>query len=114
MRDRELYARLLGITAPWQVQDVELRLDDGEVLLRLTPAGAVLRCPHCRAAAPGYGACFTALFEALVIDWLHEASLAAVARRLQMSWDEVDGIQQRAVVRGLARRPAAPHRIDSC
>ena len=37
MRDRELYARLLGIAPPWQVQDVELRLDDGEVLVRLAP-----------------------------------------------------------------------------
>ena len=47
-----------------------------------------------------------------MIDWLHEASLSAVARRLQLSWDEVDGIQQRAVGRGLARRPAVhPVRI---
>lgn len=155
MRDRELYARLLGIAAPWHVQDVELRLDDGEVLVRLAPADTTLHCPHCGAAAPGYdarerrwrhldtcqyrtiviaevprvhcathgvvqiavpwadaGARFTALFEALAIDWLHEASLAAVARRLQLSWDEVDGIQQRAVARGLARRPALrPERI---
>jgi transposase len=155
MRDRELYARLLGITAPWHVQDVELRLDDGEVLVRLTPEDTALHCPRCRAPAPGYdarerrwrhldtcqyrtiviasvprvhcathgvvqiavpwaepGARFTALFEALVIDWLHEASLAAVARRLQLSWDEVDGIQQRAVARGLARRAAVrPQRI---
>ena len=58
------------------------------------------------------GARFTALFEALVIDWLHEASLTAVARRLQLSWAEVDGIQQRAVARGLARRAAVcPRRI---
>ena len=155
MRDRELYARLLGISAPWHVQEVELRLDDGEVLVRLAPDDATFSCPHCRAAAPGYdarerrwrhldtcqyrtiviaavprvhcathgvvqvavpwaeaGARFTALFEALVIDWLHEASLTAVARRLQLSWDEVDGIQQRAVARGLARRAAVcPRRI---
>jgi hypothetical protein len=47
---------------------------------------------------------FTALFEALVIDWLHEASIQAVARRLDLSWDQVDGVMQRAVRRGLARR----------
>jgi len=47
---------------------------------------------------------FTALFEALVINWLHEASFAAVARQLRLSWDQVAGIQDRAVKRGLARR----------
>lgn len=47
---------------------------------------------------------FTAHFEALVIDWLKEANIAAVARLMNLSWDEVDGIQARAVLRGLARR----------
>lgn len=47
---------------------------------------------------------FTAMFEALVIDWLKEASVSAVARQLRMSWDQVASIQSRAVVRGLARR----------
>lgn len=155
MRDRELYARLLGIVAPWHVQEVDLRLEEGEVHVRLVPEAAAFHCPHCGTASPGYdarerrwrhldtcqyrtiviadvprvhcathgvvqltvpwadaGARFTALFEALVIDWLREASLAAVARRLHLSWDAVDGIQQRAVARGLARRPAVqPLRI---
>ncbi len=58
------------------------------------------------------GSRFTALFEALVIDWLREASLAAGGRRLQLSWDEGEGILSRAVARGLARRPVArPRRI---
>lgn len=47
---------------------------------------------------------FTALFEAVVIDWLLEASFAAVSRQLRLSWDQVAGIQERAVRRGLARR----------
>ena len=51
---------------------------------------------------------FTALFEALVIDWLLEASFAAVARQLRLTWDEVAGIQDRAVRRGLARRDRKP------
>lgn len=51
---------------------------------------------------PGSG--FTALFEALIIDWLGEASTLAVARRLGLSWDQVDGVMQRAVRRGLLRR----------
>ena len=58
------------------------------------------------------GSRFTALFESLVIDWLKEASFAAVARRLGLSWDEVDGIMSRAVGRGLAKREeSAPTRI---
>lgn len=50
------------------------------------------------------GSGFTALFEALVIDWLKEASLKAVADQLSLSWGAVDRIMQRAVERGLARR----------
>lgn len=50
------------------------------------------------------GSSFTALFEALVIDWLRAATTQAVARRLGMSWDQVNGVMQRAVRRGLARR----------
>lgn len=50
------------------------------------------------------GSGFTALFEALVIDWLQAANIQAVAQQLGLSWDAVDGIQQRAVKRGLARR----------
>ena len=57
-------------------------------------------------AEPGSG--FTALFECLVIDWLKVASIAAVARLMRMSWDEVDGVMQRAVRRGLARREVKP------
>lgn len=57
-------------------------------------------------AEPGAG--FTALFEALVISWLKEASIAAVARQLKLSWNAIDGIMQRAVKRGLARRKRKP------
>jgi len=55
---------------------------------------------------------FTSIFEALAIDWLQEASIAAVSRVLGVSWDELDGIMQRAVLRGLARREKlTPHRL---
>lgn len=148
MRDRELYARILNLTAPWSVADVDLDLKGQEVRIRLEPdAGAELRCPDCDTVCARYdrrerqwrhldtcqlktilvaevprvtcathgvlqikipwaepGSRFTAMFEALVIDWLLEASLLAVARQLEMTWDEVDGIQGRAVARGLARR----------
>ncbi|MEO0630118.1 MAG: ISL3 family transposase, partial [Planctomycetota bacterium] len=58
------------------------------------------------------GSRFTAAFEAYAIGWLLEAPVAAVSRRLRVSWDQVDGIMQRAVQRGLARRDElAPRRI---
>jgi len=62
-------------------------------------------------AEPGSG--FTALFEALVIDWLKEASTSAVSERLRLSWNAVDGIMQRAVKRGLSRREVlSPRQIS--
>jgi transposase len=57
---------------------------------------------HVPWAEPGSG--FTALYEALVIDWLKEASIQAVSRQLSLSWNAIDGVMQRAVKRGLVRR----------
>ena len=51
---------------------------------------------------------FTALFEALAIEWLKAASQTAVAGQLHLSWDEIHGIMERAVKRGLERREAEP------
>ena len=51
---------------------------------------------------------YTALFERMVIGWLMVASTSAVARNLRLSWNAVDGIMQRAVARGLARRTTIP------
>lgn len=62
-------------------------------------------------AEPGSG--FTALFEALVINWLKQASTSAVAERLRLSWNAVDGVMQRAVKRGLSRRgELSPRRLS--
>lgn len=59
------------------------------------------------------GSGFTALFEALVIDWLKAASVATVASYLGLGWKAVDGIMQRAVRRGLARRAtSSPEHIS--
>lgn len=59
---------------------------------------------------PGSG--FTALFEALVIDWLKEASISAVAEQLGLGWEATAGIMSRAVRRGLERRALKlPRRI---
>lgn len=151
MRDRELYAQILGVSKPWSVSRVELALDEGEVRVWVERSeGEPLRCPECDQKGAKYdsaerrwrhldtcqyqtiliaqiqrircrehgvrqievawaepGSRLTALFEALVIDWLLQTgNMAAVARGLALSWDQVDGIQRRAVARGLARRGA--------
>lgn len=54
------------------------------------------------------GSRFTAMFEAIVIDLLKVAPISAVADHMRLSWDQVDGIQSRAVERGLRRRQAKP------
>ena len=123
MTETTLYERLLGIERPWQVCDVRLALDQGDVEVGVEFVGETLVCPACGAACPGYDrrrrtwrhldtmqyrtlvwaevprvrcaehgvqqvrvpwtdprARFTALFEAMVIDWLAVASFEAVAR----------------------------------
>lgn len=148
MRDRELYGRILGISAPWRVTEVALEESDQRVVVFLEHGGkGGLSCPECGQSCPGYDALerrwrhldtcqfqtilvaqvprcscpqhgvrqvavpwadehsrFTALFEAVAIDWMQEAGRAATARRMRLSWDEADGIMRRAVARGLARR----------
>jgi transposase len=148
MRDRDLYATILGLTSPWKVMDVELDPKSETVAVQVEATGkSADLCPECGAKCPRHdsrarrwrhldtcqyqtilvarvprvkcaehgvrqvsvpwsepGSGFTALFEAIVIDWLKEATVLAVARRLKLTWDEVDGIMQRAVKRGLARR----------
>ena len=47
---------------------------------------------------------FTQLFERLAIDLMLECSILAACGILRISWDEADGIKQRAVKRGLARK----------
>jgi transposase len=148
MRDKDLYAQILGIQPPWMVREVALNLAEGEIVIHVQHDPAVaLTCPECGSEVPGYdtrercwrhldtcqyhtilaaevprcrcsehgvhqvsvpwgepGSRFTALFEALIIDWLKETSMSAVGRNLDLSWDQIDGIMQRAVTRGLARR----------
>jgi transposase len=49
---------------------------------------------------------FTLLFERLAIDLMLDCSISAACDILRVSWDEADGIKQRAVARGLARKEA--------
>jgi transposase len=148
VRDKELYAGILGVKAPWQVEDVVLDRVRQEVRVRLSfDSSMQAECPVCGERCPGYdtrprswrhldtcqfktiieadvprvsckkhnvvqigvpwaepGSGFTALMEALVIDWLKEANISAVADLVRLSWDQVDGIMARAVKRGIARR----------
>jgi transposase len=149
VQDRDLYARILGLTAPWEVTDVKLDAKGGEVCVTVAHRSrADLQCPDCKKPCRGYdstarrwrhldtcqfktilvadvprvecpehgvrqvqvpwaerGARFTALMEAVVIDWLRTlASIKAVAEQLRLSWDEVDTIVKNAVKRGLMRR----------
>lgn len=53
---------------------------------------------------------FTALFERFAIDLMLACSTKQAAELLQISWDQADGMKQRAVVRGLARRADEPVR----
>jgi len=47
---------------------------------------------------------YSLLFEAMVIMLLKETSIASLSCMLNMSWNSVDGMMQRAVSRGLSRR----------
>lgn len=148
MRDKELYAAILGIQLPWQVTSVVLDAKTEEVRVSIEAVtGTRFSCPQCKQSCPGYdtrrrsfrhldtcqfktileadiprvqctehgvlqidipwaepNSGFTALMEALIIDWLQEASIQAVARRMALTWDQIDGVLQRAVRRGLERR----------
>ena len=151
MQDHELYRRILGIEAPWFVDAVDLKLEDGEVHVYLRHHEMIdWPCPECGAACKLYdhqperrwrhldtcqyqtilhaepprtecrdhgvkaiklpwaepSSRVTALFEALAIAWLKAASQKAVAGLLKLSWDEIHGIMERAVKRGLERRKA--------
>lgn len=53
---------------------------------------------------------FTALFEALAIRLLRETTVLGLARVMRLSWHEAEGIQARAVQRGLQRRADEPIR----
>src|SRR5215211_541354 len=114
MRDRDLYARIIGIEKPWSVADVRLNEKARTVEVVIGFDGPAT-CPECGTSCPQYdrrerrwrhldtmqfgtyliaevprieceehgvrqvkvpwseaGSRFTALFEAVVIDWLKE------------------------------------------
>jgi len=54
---------------------------------------------------------FTALFERFAIEVMLETSIAGAAKILGLSWDEAHHVMERAVARGLARRPHQVPRV---
>ena len=48
MRDIKLYERLLGLEPPWRIDSVDLRLEQGEVVLHVeVQEGTLWGCPEC-------------------------------------------------------------------
>lgn len=52
MQDTELYQHLLGVSAPWQVVRVELRVAEGSVDVFVEQSTKELPCPTCGVASP--------------------------------------------------------------
>ena len=55
MRDKDLYAQILGIKSPWQVSGVELALSEGKITVHVEQEEVVQHCcPTCGKVSPGY------------------------------------------------------------
>jgi transposase len=147
MQDFQLYQQILGLTEPWRVEQVTLKLKEKTVEVRVGYADTLWGCPQCQqrmqihdyeerrwrhldscqfqtiiasrvpvVRCPTHGtqtvavpwaekyARFTRLFERFAIDVMLECSISGACDLLKVSWDEADGIKQRAVKRGLARK----------
>lgn len=147
MKDTKMYEELLGLKSPWRVKAVDLRLEQGEVVIHVEPDRQSWACPECqmrmhvhdyvtrrwrhldtcqfktiiearvpRVKCSEHGTTlvqvpwaekhgrFTAMFERLAIDMMHDCSIKAASKYLRLSWDEVDHIKAKAVERGLRRK----------
>ncbi len=54
MRDKDLYAAIIGVTSPWMVHEVGLRTEAEEVEVFIEHDGRHFACPQCAQASPGY------------------------------------------------------------
>ena len=148
MKDFELYQQILGLVKPWQVKQVTLQPESGEVEVEVECRESVWGCPQChqrmqiqdwerrrwrhldscqfktiivaevpRVKCAEHGtqtvvvpwaekySRFSKFFERFAIDVMLECSILGAAEKiLRISWDEADGIKQRAVKRGLGRK----------
>jgi len=54
MNDKQLYGKILGVSSPWTVTGVDLRLEQGEVKIMVEHDPVALSCPECERICPGY------------------------------------------------------------
>ena len=54
MRDTRIFARIMGIKAPWRVKEVRLSVPEQQLEVELSRGKGRLRCPECGKACPGY------------------------------------------------------------
>ena len=47
MNDKKLYEQILGINSPWHVEQVELKLEAGQILIGVEGSSEVDACPEC-------------------------------------------------------------------
>ncbi len=156
MKNTLFYKKVLGLSAPWEVTNVDLHEEDEEVVVKIEASrDHLFECPICSAKSKRYdhnkkmwrdkdschfktiivaniprvncpehgvrtvtvpwagkGSRYTYLFESYVINWLKEATVSAVARQINLGYDAIAGIRERAVKRGLKRRgPISPKRV---
>ena len=121
-KEREIEVRVACAETHWacsqcgqrmEIHDYEERrwrhLDSCQFKTILVSRVAIVRCAEHGAQtvvvpwAEKYGR-FSQLFERLAIDVMLECSISGACDILGISWDEADGIKQRAVKRGLARK----------
>ena len=121
-KEREIEVRVACAETHWacsqceqrmEIHDYEERrwrhLDSCQFKTILVSRVAIVRCAEHGAQtvvvpwAEKYGR-FSQLFERLAIDVMLECSISGACDILGISWDEADGMKQRAVKRGLARK----------
>ncbi len=121
-KEREIEVRVACAETHWacsqceqrmEIHDYEERrwrhLDSCQFKTILVSRVAIVRCAEHGAQtvvvpwAEKYGR-FSKLFERLAIDVMLECSISGACEILGISWDEADGIKQRAVKRGVARK----------
>jgi transposase len=125
MKEQEIEVRVGFADTLWgcprcqqrmQIHDYEERrwrhLDSCQFKTVIVSCVPIVKCPEHGAQtvavpwAEKYGR-FSRLFERLAIDVMLECSIRGACELLRISWDEADGIKQRAVKRGLARKAPA-------
>src|ERR1035441_9893530 len=91
MDDRQLYQAILGLTAPWQVERVELRKDAQEVDVHVRwPEKTAGECPECQANCPLHERLFAALAASGHLPVQDDSERASAAHRLSDAGSQTD------------------------